>query len=615
MFGIPAGISVLFSPETRRRLALCVLGSVVAAGLEIIGVAAVVPLMQLLTGAPPDSGVLGRLSALFGDPPTNQLAIIIAVIVFSAFVLKALFSLVFRWWMAGFLAVQEAETSTAMLRRYLAAPYWVHLQRHSQEFARTLTQSVDQTYQLVVAGAITAMTEAAAVVALVLVLLVLNPLPAIAAVIYFVIAGVAFERVIRAPATRAGEVFQSASLDMHVTVVQTLQGIKEVKVRRTSGFFLDRFDRQRRRYARARRVYTFLNDLPRYVLELVFVGGVAVLTAVTLARGDSATTLTTLALFFAAGFRMLPSLIRIVGAMQAIRTGSPAVQLVLDDVRSTELLDAPPDDPRETRRTPLRSRLDVEDVTYRYPNSTAIVLDGVSLSVAAGTSVALVGTSGAGKTTLVDVVLGLHRPERGRVLVDGVPIDDDLAAWQRSIGLVPQDVYLIDDTLRANIALGEPDELVDEHRLVQAVRMAQLDEHVASLPNGLDTLVGERGARMSGGQRQRLGMARALYRKPDVLVLDEATSSLDNETERRISEVISTLHGTMTVLVVAHRLSTVRSCDQIVFLEGGRVGAVGTFDEVRRTSPTFNHLVELGSLDGSLDQDDPRSGATVQRRS
>ena len=221
-------------------------------------------------------------------------------------------------------------------------------------------------------------------------------------------------------------------------------------------------------------------------------GGVAVLTAVTLAQGNSATTLTTLALFLAAGFRMLPSLIRIVASLQMIRTGIPAVQLVLDDVRSTDLLDAPADDPRETRRTPLRDRLDVDDVTYRYPGTAATVLDGVSLSVAAGTSVALVGTSGAGKTTLVDVVLGLHQPEQGRVLVDGVPIDDDLPAWQRSIGLVPQDVYLIDDTLRANIALGEPDEMVDEERMAQAVRMAQLDEHVAGLPQGLDTFVGER---------------------------------------------------------------------------------------------------------------------------
>ena len=274
------------------------------------------------------------------------------------------------------------------------------------------------------------------------------------------------------------------------------------------------------------------------------------------------------------------------------------MQLVLDDVRSTDLLDAPADDPRETRRTPLRDRLDVDDVTYRYPGTAATVLDGVSLSVAAGTSVALVGTSGAGKTTLVDVVLGLHQPEQGRVLVDGVPIDDDLPAWQRSIGLVPQDVYLIDDTLRANIALGEPDDLVDDERIAAGgadgpARRAR----GRRCREGLTTFVGERGARMSGGQRQRLGMARALYRRPDVLVLDEATSSLDNETERRISDVISTLHGSMTVLVVAHRLSTVRSCDQVVLLEDGRVAAVGTFDEVCERSPTFAHLVRLGRLD------------------
>jgi len=597
VFGIPAGISVLFSPETRRRLALSVLGSVVAAGLEIIGVVAVVPLMQLLTGAPTDSGILGRVSTMFGDPSADQLAVILALTVFGAFMLKALFTLAFRWWMVGFLTTQEAETSTAMLRRYLASPYWVHLQRHSQEFARTMTQSVDYTYSLVVQGSITVLTEATAVVALAVVLLVTSPVPAIIAILYFLAAGFAFERIVRAPATHAGEVLQKASLDMHVTVLQTLQGIKEVKVRRTSAYFLERYEVARGRFARARRVSAFLTDLPRYALELVFVGGVAVLTAVTLTQGNSATTLTTLALFLAAGFRMLPSLVRMVASLQMIRTGAPAVQIVLDDVRSTDLLDAPADDPRETRRTPLRDRLRVDHVSYRYPNAEAPVLDRVSLEIAAGSSVALVGASGAGKTTLVDIVLGLHQPEEGVVLVDGVPIHDDLPAWQRNIGLVPQDVYLIDDTLRANIALGEPDDMVDEERILEAVRMAQLDDHVASLALGLDTAVGERGARLSGGQRQRLGMARALYRRPDVLVLDEATSSLDNETERRISEVINALHGSMTVLVVAHRLSTVRSCDQVVLLEAGRVSAVGTFDEVCALSPSFAHLVRLGRLD------------------
>ncbi len=268
---------------------------------------------------------------------------------------------------------------------------------------------------------------------------------------------------------------------------------------------------------------------------------------------------------------MLPSLIRIVASMQMIRTGAPAVQLVLDDVRSTALLDAPADDPRETRRTPLRHRLDVEDVTYRYPGSEATVLDRVSLSVAAGTSVALVGVSGAGKTTLVDVVLGLHQPEHGRVLTDGVPIDDDLAAWQRSIGLVPQDVYLIDDTLRANIALGEPDEIIDDQRLTDAVRMAQLDEHVATLPDGLATKVGERGDQLSAGERQLVALLRAGLAGPDVLILDEATSSVDALTEVRVARALERLAASRTTIAIAHRLSTAARADRVLVLEHGRL--------------------------------------------
>ncbi len=248
---------------------------------------------------------------------------------------------------------------------------------------------------------------------------------------------------------------------------------------------------------------------------------------------------------------------------------------------------------------PLTDELLVDDVSYTYPGGMAAVLSGVDLAIPAGASVALVGGSGAGKTTLVDVILGLHPPAEGRVLVDGTSIDEDLAAWQRSIGFVPQDVYLLDDTLRANIAFGEPDELIDDERVRSSIRLAQLEEHVATLPEGLETRVGERGTRLSGGQRQRLGIARALYRQPTVLVLDEATSALDNETERRVTDVIRALHGAVTVIVVAHRLSTVMNCDQIVFLEAGRISATGSFDEVRRQSEAFDHLVELGTLDGS----------------
>ena len=596
MFGIPDGISALFSPETRRRLVLALGGSILTALLEVVGVASIVPLMQLLTGADPTTGVLGRLSSWFGNPTSDRLALIICGIVFGAFVLKTAVGLAFRWWMAGFLAQQEADTAQSLLRRYLAAPYWVHLQRHTGDLNRVMSESVTQTYAMVVMGAISAVTEMASVLALAIVLLVMDPVPAVAAVAYFGIAGWAFNRFVGRRAHQVGVDFQESSYVMSVTGWETIQGIKEIRVRRGSGLFLQRYREARLRYADARRRSGFLTDLPKSVLELTFIGGVAVLVAVAFTQGDAATTLTTLSLFVAAGFRLLPSLTRIMASMQMVKMGRPGVDLVLADMTDPDLPDVPGDDPRTSARMPLNHDLTVERVVHRYRDGEANVLDGVSLTVPVGASVALVGTSGAGKTTLVDTILGLHHPASGRVLADGVDIATDLASWQRNIGLVPQDVFIVDGTLRSNIALAEPDDLIDEARLVEAVRRAQLDSLVTGLPLGLESHVGERGSRLSGGQRQRLGIARALYRDPAVLVLDEATSSLDNETERRISDVVATLHGQMTVIVVAHRLSTVRSCDQVVFLKDGRVDAVGTFEEVRGLSADFARLVELGSL-------------------
>lgn len=590
---------MLFSPRTRVRLAFVLVGSVVAAGLEIVGVASVVPLMQLLTGSDPNTGALGTFSRYFGNPPADQLAQILAASVFSAFLVKALFTIAFRWWMTGFIAVQEAETAISLLGKYLTAPYWLHLQRSSKSFVRTMNEGVSLTYSVVVVGVASLVSESFTVISLFVVLLVVEPVPAIAAIIYFGIAGLAFDRLVRSRSIGAGKVFQESSLAMSTTAYETLHGLKEIKVRRTASYFLEKYAAERRRYGRARRLTVFVTELPRYALELVFVGGAALLTVVSLSQNNAGDTLTTLALFLAAGFRMLPSLVRIAASAQTVRTGVPGLHLLLEDMGSADLEERPLDTTSDTRRLPLTRHIAVNGVSFTYPGSGAMVLDDVSVRIAAGSSVALVGSSGAGKTTLVDVLLGLHEPTAGHVLVDDVPVHEDLAAWQRTIGFVPQDVYLLDDTVRANIAFGEDDASIDEGRLIAAIRSAQLEEHIQQMPEGLSTRIGERGARLSGGQQQRLGIARALYRQPAVLVLDEATSALDNATERRVTDVIRALHGSVTVVVVAHRLSTVISCDQVVFLADGRIEAVGTFDEVRERSPAFAHLAALGELKSS----------------
>jgi ABC-type multidrug transport system fused ATPase/permease subunit len=239
----------------------------------------------------------------------------------------------------------------------------------------------------------------------------------------------------------------------------------------------------------------------------------------------------------------------------------------------------------------------LRDLSFRYPDAEDFVLRGISLEIRENRTTAFVGSSGAGKSTLLDVVLGLLQPTEGQVVVGGRVIVDDLAGWYAGLGVVPQDVFLLNDTLATNIAFGVPRDEIDRDRVHEVVRMAQLESLVGQLPEGLETVVGERGVRLSGGQRQRIGLARALYRRPRVLVLDEATSALDNVTEHEIAKTLGALQGTLTIVIVAHRLSTVRHADTLVFLKDGQVQTEGTFEEVRAGNADFARLVELGELD------------------
>jgi len=588
------GLSVLFNAATKRRLKLALFGSIALAFAEVAGVALVLPLMQLLSGASLKGGLLTDVSHFFGDPDRNTLMLILASIVFGAFTLKALMAIFFRWWMLGFINEQEGSTAVDLLRRYLAAPYWLHLQRNTAEMVRNMNDSVSQTYSNVVLGLLSAATEVAAIVGIMLVLMALEPVPAIGAIVYFGVAGMVFQRVVRRRAGAAGEEVNDAAFETYRSAFHAIGGVKEIKIRRNAGHFLTEYEQSRMRFASAKRSAAFLSDMPRYVLEIVFIFGVGLMTVLAFARNPSQDALAVLALFVAAGFRVLPSLVRLLSSVTAIRVGRRGFDLVLADlaeIDGTELGDA-----RGIPQRELTEGIHVDRVSFRYPGIDVDVLHDVTFDIPVGQSVAIVGPSGAGKSTLVDVLLGLHDPTFGRVTADGDDIFADLPLWQRSIGLVPQEVYLLDDTIRANVAFGEPDEIVDDARLDEAIRLAQLDELVADLPDGLLTKVGERGTRLSGGQRQRLGIARALYLRPRVLVLDEATSALDNETERRITSTVDALHGRLTIVIVAHRLSTVRNCDRLIFLNEGTVETIGTFDEVREQNRTFAALVELADI-------------------
>ena len=598
---LPPGSGVLFSGDTRRRLVLALVGSVVLAALELLGLGALLLLMQQLTGGSDQDAVLGAVSDALGDPGPREMLAWLGCAVFVLFVAKGLFALRFRWWILHFLAAQEAQTAHRLLVGYVRGPYWRVLERQGSDLIRTMFENNSAVYGMVLGPYILIATEGVTLVAVFLFLLVVMPLPTIAAIVFLGAASLGLNAAVRARARRLGETISDASGRAYRAALHGRFGVKEIKVRRVEQHFLEDFRTSRQQWAGAKATAIFLGEMPRYVLEVLFITSALLVIALVFVTAGEDDALALIALFVAAGFRILPSAVRIIGGRNTVRTGLPQMELViadlLDDMAAAGAdLSSEAALPAPGERTRLRSALELRDVHFRYPTSTRDVIAGVDLVLPAGHSLAIVGASGSGKSTLVDLVLGLHTPQSGEITVDGRPIRDDIAGWQRSIGLVPQSVYLLDASLRDNIVFGLDSEGVDEARLLDVVWRAQLTELLDELPEGLDSSLGDGGSRVSGGQRQRIGIARALYVQPALLVLDEATSALDNETERRVTETIESIRGSVTTIVVAHRLSTVRTCDEVLFLEGGKVASRGTFDEVAAQNRSFAELVRIGRL-------------------
>jgi ATP-binding cassette subfamily C protein len=361
-------------------------------------------------------------------------------------------------------------------------------------------------------------------------------------------------------------------------------------------YFVERFRRASLDTAVFRIREGTVSQVPQLFLEAIVVAGLVLVVVVLLQRSTSLDQLApVLSVFALAAFRLIPSINKIVGCAAQIKASAVAVDDVADEL-GRSAVSQPTAPPQASSAFAFRDRLTIDQLSYRYPGGRSAVLSGVELVIRRGESIALVGPSGAGKTTLADVILGVLQPMAGRILVDGRDVTSDLRGWQTKIGYVPQSIYLTDDTLRRNIALGLPDELIDATQLADAIKLAHLDAVIEQLPEGLDSLVGEHGVRLSGGQRQRVGIARALYHRPEMLVLDEATSALDNVLEREVSQAIATLGGQITMIIVAHRLSTARQCDRVVLMKAGRVEASGRFHDLVERNADMRRLVELGQL-------------------
>jgi ATP-binding cassette subfamily C protein len=561
----------LLTPRERWQAGLLFVLMTGGAVLEMVGVGAIPAFVALLSDpeAARDLPVLGPQIEGLDELAPETLVLYGALVLLAVYLVKNSYLAVLSVIQSRYVFNRQVRIGGKLFAAYLHSPYPFHLQRNTAELLRNANT---ESMQVVGAGLMPLMMltmEGLTVTAILLLLLAVEPLASLVALVILGGTTVLFLRLVRRRVQHHGEQIQYRYGKMIQAVNEGLGGIKVTKVLGRERQFLQTYAAHAGLYARAGRVRQVLIEVPRLFLETAAVGGLLGVAVLLLAQGRPSTEIVpTLALLAVAVVRMLPSFNRITGAITMIRFGKFAVGVVHDDLRQLDRGGA--GDPAAP--LPFHEAIRLDDITYQYPGAAEPSLRGVSLEIPKGSVVGFVGPTGAGKTTLVDVILGLLDPTDGRVLVDGRDLHGREAAWQRQAGYVPQDVYLADDTIRNNVAFGLADADIDETALWRAVDAAQAREFVERLPGGLDTVVGERGVRLSGGQRQRLGIARALYHDPEVLVLDEATSALDHDTERAVMDAVEHLRGSRTILLIAHRISTVQGCDRVVEVARGRVG-------------------------------------------
>lgn len=476
----------------------------------------------------------------------------------------------------------QISLSQRLMETYMRQPYAFHLRRNSSDLMRNVLGQINQ-FASAIKHLLLAAAEGLVFAGVCLLLLAVEPKGTLITVAVMGGVGWGLLKLTKSRLMRWGEARLRHDGLRNLYLQEGITGIKDIKVFGKEIYFLDKYAQHNVISTRAEEHQSVLQQAPRILLELLAVFGLLMLVASMLFQGKTLDTIVpTLGLFATAAFRLIPSSSRVVSALNVIRYSVPFVDTVYREMQFESSMEMP----SAAGPVPLRETIQIDQVQFGYEETVKKALDSVSLEIRRGQMVGVIGQSGSGKSTLVDIVLGLLRPQAGRLMVDGKDVADNLRGWQSSIGYVPQTIFLTDDSLRRNIAFGLPDSEIDEARVTAAIKAAQLDEYLSTLPEGLDTEVGERGVRLSGGQRQRIGIARALYRNPDLLVLDEATSALDTKTETEIMQAINAMRGDKTILVVAHRLSTVEQCNKIYRLDQGRVAAFGTPDQVLGYSTT-----------------------------
>lgn len=563
----------ILSRSEKRSLGVILCLLLIGSALETFSLGLVIPIIGVL-GSGDFSRRFPDVYVFLGSPSRELLATYALLFLVFIYVCKTAFLIWSSWVQKGFSTSVTARLGRLLYSNYLRKPYSFHVELNSSELIRNVQNSASLMSGLI-EPILGALADALVAFGLLTLMFIVEPIGTISTLFIFGSCGFVFNRFSRDKIKKWGESqnFHKGMVLKHLQ--QGFGGVKDVVVLDKQDYFVEEFSKHLDANARVQKHFSIAQSIPRYGLEiLALVGLTALVASMSLAGKDITEIVPVLGLFGATAFRLIPAVNRGISNLQLYNLSLPALNGIFPDLTTT----IQKENNRETYE--LLDEISVSNVSFTYPRAENTTLEDISLFVKKGEAVGLIGTSGSGKSTFVDLLLGLFKPSNGEVKIDGKSIYNDLVSWRKIVGYVPQNIYLCDDTLEKNIAYGIDDSLISQESLRRSLSQSQLETFVDSLKDGLGTFVGERGVRLSGGQIQRIGIARALYHDPDILVLDEATSALDQETERGVMDAVKALKGSKTVIVVAHRLSTVEYCDRLYKFENGKIIDFGKSDEV-----------------------------------
>ena len=541
----------------------------ISSGLELLGIGLIMPVIALLSKPEliEQNKYLKAVYDYIAPDSYRQFLIILCVALIILYIVKNAFLAFQNYWQAHFIFKKGAELATKLFDNYVHAPYSFHLKNNSGtlmgkvNLADALAQGLLIPFMII-------LTESIVIAFILATLLLLTPVVTLVLLVVVFIISMLIYFPLRGISSKLGLHYRDEQLAMNKYALQGLKAVKESKVRNVEDFFSNEYAIHRKKINYVNANISFMGNLPRFLVEGMIISiGLGVLLILVITDMSPGSIILTLSLLAASAIRIMPSLTRIQYNLSRILNFSHSLVMIFDDIANFET------DEKKSSNIILEfhNAIKLQSLSFRYEDTEKDVIKDFFLEIKKDSSVAFIGPTGCGKTTLVDIILGLLKPRKGQVLVDGLDIESNLIAWQKKIGYVPQFIFLLDDTIKSNVAFGVPENKIDDDKVIECLKMAQIYDFVKELSGGINHIVGENGIQLSGGQRQRIGIARALYHNPEVLVLDEATSALDNETEKAFIDALNNLKGKLTIIMIAHRLTTVEKCDKVIDLSNNIV--------------------------------------------